>query len=216
MDPKAARFHAGERSSTPPPVNAKTYIFQFEVSDTGPGIPANLQEQVFEPFVQADLGLSRKYGGTGLGLSICAQLATLMGGDITLVSSEGTGTTFRMRIPLKHVRSRAPSTSSSDAPAASRPESIISPPDDSLRKASVEAGSGGVVLANNSSLGHNQPRLVGLSQPFFATSNGTGPAAGKDPDDHLSALSSVAKKSGTKVRVLVAEDNLVNQEVVLR
>jgi osomolarity two-component system sensor histidine kinase SLN1 len=221
MDPNtAARIQAGERSSTPPPANAKTFIFQFEVSDTGPGIPANLQERVFEPFVQADLGLSKKYGGTGLGLSICAQLATLMGGDITLVSSEGAGSTFKLRIPLKHIRSRAPSTSSSDAPGGSRPESVLSasPPDDSIRRSSFEAGSGGVVLANNNSMSFkdNQPRLVGLSQPFFAASNGPSPTAGKDTDDQLSALSSVAQKSGTKVRVLVAEDNLVNQEVVLR
>jgi osomolarity two-component system sensor histidine kinase SLN1 len=221
MDPNAVvRFQGGERSSTPPPANAKAYIFQFEVSDTGPGIPASLQERVFEPFVQADLGLSKKYGGTGLGLSICAQLATLMGGDITLVSSEGVGSTFKMRIPLKHIRSRAPSTSSSDVTAVSRPESIYSasPPDDSLRRKSFEAGSSGVVLANNNSANFkdNQPRLVGLSQPFFASSSGPSPTTGKDPDDQLSALSSVAKKSGTKVRVLVAEDNLVNQEVVLR
>lgn len=214
MDPNAAaRFQGSERSSTPPPANAKAYIFQFEVSDTGPGIPANLQERVFEPFVQADLGLSKKYGGTGLGLSICAQLATLMGGDIALVSSEGAGSTFKMRIPLKHIKSRAPSTSSSDVAAVSRPESIYSasPPDDSLRRTSFEGGSGGPV-----SFKDNQPRLIGLSQPFFASSNGTSPVTGKVPDDQLSALSSVAKESGTKVRVLVAEDNLVNQEVVLR
>ncbi|KIN05502.1 hypothetical protein OIDMADRAFT_113786 [Oidiodendron maius Zn] len=214
MDPNAAaRFQGAERSSTPPPAHAKAYIFQFEVSDTGPGIPANLQERVFEPFVQADLGLSKKYGGTGLGLSICAQLATLMGGDITLVSSEGAGSTFKMRVPLKHIKSRAPSTSSSDVAAVSRPESIYSasPPDDSLRRTSFEGGTSGSV-----SFKDTQPRLVGLSQPFFASSSGASPATGKVPDDQLSALSSVAKESGTKVRVLVAEDNLVNQEVVLR
>lgn len=47
--------------------------FQFDVEDTGPGIPQDMQERVFEPFVQGDLGLSKKYGGTGLGLSICSQ-----------------------------------------------------------------------------------------------------------------------------------------------
>jgi osomolarity two-component system sensor histidine kinase SLN1 len=198
---------------TPPPSNAKTLIFQFEVSDTGPGIPAHLQEQVFEPFVQADLGLSKKYGGTGLGLSICAQLATLMGGNIKLVSSEGGGSTFKMRIPLKHVRSRAPSASSSDAPAGSRPDSILStsPPDEPSRRTSIDANSNGVAFKKD-----NQPRLVGLSQPFFAATTGPNSATVKDPDDQLTALNSVAKKSGTKVRVLVAEDNLVNQEVVLR
>lgn len=97
MDPKATpRVQVRERSPTPPPTNAKTLIFEFEVEDTGPGIPEHLQERVFEPFVQADLGLSKKYGGTGLGLSICSQLAGLMGGRISLVSTVGVGTTFQV------------------------------------------------------------------------------------------------------------------------
>lgn len=68
-DPKSTpRIRVRERSPTPPPANAKVYIFQFEVEDTGPGIPEHLRDRVFEPFVQGDLGLSKKYGGTGLGL----------------------------------------------------------------------------------------------------------------------------------------------------
>ena len=90
-----------ERSSSPPPINAKTLLFEFEVRDTGPGIPPSQQEKVFEPFVQGDLGLSKKFGGTGLGLSICSQLARLMGGSIVLESEEGLGSTFTMKIPLK-------------------------------------------------------------------------------------------------------------------
>jgi osomolarity two-component system sensor histidine kinase SLN1 len=132
MDPKATpRVQVRERSPTPPPANARTLIFQFEVEDTGPGIPENLQDRVFEPFVQGDLGLSKKYGGTGLGLSICSQLAHLMGGDISLVSAENVGSTFTMQIPLKHTRDRAPSTSSSDV-FGSRPASEynLSPPDE--------------------------------------------------------------------------------------
>jgi len=49
-----------------------------------------MQQKIFEPFVQPDVGLSRKYGGTGLGLSICQQPRKLMGGDIHLKSFEGT------------------------------------------------------------------------------------------------------------------------------
>lgn len=107
-DPKA-NFHvmgAFERPATPPPPNAKTYLFEFEVEDTGPGIPENMQQRVFEPFVQGDLGLSKKFGGTGLGLSICSQLATLMGGNVTLASTVGVGTTFTMRIPLKYTKDK--------------------------------------------------------------------------------------------------------------
>lgn len=90
-----------ERSESPPPLNARTLLFEFEVSDTGPGIPSAQQQKVFEPFVQGDLGLSRKYGGTGLGLSICSQLAGLMRGSISLKSEVGVGSNFTMGIPLK-------------------------------------------------------------------------------------------------------------------
>jgi osomolarity two-component system sensor histidine kinase SLN1 len=107
MDPKATpHIQVRERSPTPPPPNGKTYLFEFEVEDTGPGIPEHMQQKIFEPFVQGDLGLSKKYGGTGLGLSICSQLATLMGGNISLKSTLGVGTTFTMQIPLKYVKDR--------------------------------------------------------------------------------------------------------------
>lgn len=107
MDPKTSpHVLVYERSPTPPPPGARSYIFEFEVEDTGPGIPESMHQKVFEPFVQGDLGLSRKFGGTGLGLSICHQLAGLMGGSITLTSSEGTGTTFTMHIPLKLAKTR--------------------------------------------------------------------------------------------------------------
>ncbi|CZR53112.1 related to protein histidine kinase [Phialocephala subalpina] len=211
MDPKAIpRVQVRERSRSPPPTNAKTLWFQFEVEDTGPGIPEAMQERVFEPFVQGDLGLSKKYGGTGLGLSICSQLANLMGGTITLVSKEGSGSTFTMRIPLRHTKSRAPSTSSSDI-HSSRAPSIS---DDSAPRFAHKLPS----EANSRSAMDNdkQPRLVGLSQPFFAAP--PTPPAGKDPQDQLDELdrAAAAKEPGSKLRVLVAEDNLVNQEVVLR
>lgn len=107
MEPKSAsHIHVRERSLTPPPPGAKAYTFEFEVEDTGPGIPDHMQQRVFEPFVQGDLGLSKKFGGTGLGLSICQQLATLMGGNIELRSTIGVGTVFTMHIPLKYTKDR--------------------------------------------------------------------------------------------------------------
>lgn len=95
------QYGVRERSPSISPTNTRSLMFEFEVTDTGPGIPPAQQQKVFEPFVQGDLGLSRKYGGTGLGLSICSQLAQLMGGSITLKSEVGVGSTFTMRVPLK-------------------------------------------------------------------------------------------------------------------
>ncbi|HEX4506315.1 MAG TPA: ATP-binding protein [Alphaproteobacteria bacterium] len=70
------------------------------VSDTGCGIPAADLKRVTLPFVQVASSLSRKYGGSGLGLSIARQLCTLHGGNLTIRSTEGRGTTVRITLPL--------------------------------------------------------------------------------------------------------------------
>ncbi|KAG9973888.1 putative histidine kinase HHK5p, partial [Aureobasidium melanogenum] len=106
-----AHILASERPASPPP--GRTLMFEFEITDTGPGIAEHLQQRIFEPFVQGDLGLSKKFGGTGLGLSICSQLAKLMKGTIELDSELGHGSTFTMRIPLRHIVTRSDSTASS-------------------------------------------------------------------------------------------------------
>jgi signal transduction histidine kinase/DNA-binding response OmpR family regulator/HPt (histidine-containing phosphotransfer) domain-containing protein len=67
---------------------------QFEVRDTGMGIPGDRIHTLFAPFVQVDSSTTRRYGGTGLGLSIAKRLVTLMGGEIGLMSVENVGSTF--------------------------------------------------------------------------------------------------------------------------
>jgi signal transduction histidine kinase/CheY-like chemotaxis protein/HPt (histidine-containing phosphotransfer) domain-containing protein len=75
----------------------------FSVRDSGVGIAADKQQQIFEAFTQADASTTRRYGGTGLGLAICARLVSMMAGSIHVASRPGEGSAFRFTAVFEQV-----------------------------------------------------------------------------------------------------------------
>ena len=74
---------------------------EFDVTDSGIGMSASQLVKLFQPFTQADVDTTRKYGGTGLGLVISRRLSRMLGGDVTVESSLGKGSRFTLRLPAR-------------------------------------------------------------------------------------------------------------------
>jgi PAS domain S-box-containing protein len=97
-----------------------TWTVQFQVRDTGIGIPKDRQHAVFDMFSQLDSSMTRRHGGTGLGLTICRQLVEIMKGKIAVTSTVGEGTTFSFSIPFQPTDEQHHSTSPMSIDVAGR------------------------------------------------------------------------------------------------
>ena len=101
-------------------------LLKFVVTDTGIGIAADKLQTIFDPFVQADSSVTRRFGGTGLGLAISKSIAEAMGGSLTVSSQEGVGSKFMVTVAIGELREGRPSTPQSVRSAggtADRPSS---------------------------------------------------------------------------------------------
>jgi signal transduction histidine kinase/CheY-like chemotaxis protein len=108
---------------------------EFDVADTGIGIPPDQIERIFEAFSQADTSTTRNYGGTGLGLAITRRFCRMLGGDVEVSSRLGQGSEFRVRLPADLREAAQPPAEEVAAPAeaATAPEEAGAPADGRTR-----------------------------------------------------------------------------------
>jgi CheY-like chemotaxis protein/HPt (histidine-containing phosphotransfer) domain-containing protein len=139
-----------------------------DVIDTGIGMSPEQLKGLFQPFHQVDVSMRRRFGGTGLGLAICKHLATALGGDISVKSTPGQGSTFTLSLPVEVppgaplIESLSETPSDLDAPLRTRPLErlrgsvllVEDGPDNQVLLSTILRGLGlSVTLAENGQLG---------------------------------------------------------------
>ena len=171
-------------------------VLAVDVADTGVGIAPEVMPRLFQKFVQADSSTTRQFGGTGLGLAICRELASAMGGRVWAESAPGAGSVFRVRLPL------------ACAPAASEPVGSVVAAAQPARPARFDLEP---VLAPPAPPPPSPP--IPSAPPPLSPSDAMARPA---PARSAATLSTSGLRGalGRPLRVLAAEDNAVNRQVL--
>jgi signal transduction histidine kinase len=149
LDVRGTRAEAGRAKLT------------LQVSDSGIGLKRAEIKRLFRPYAQANADIARRYGGAGLGLAVVKRLAKLMGGDLTVKSTPGNGSSFCFTAVLP--------LATAEAPGAARAKQIVSPPSRCLSVLCVEDNPYGRVILNTilAELGHHAD-FVGTGEEALA------------------------------------------------
>ena len=174
-------------------------LLSIEVSDTGIGIPDDKYDLIFESFRQVDAGTTRKFGGTGLGLSICRNLARAMGGDVSVRSAQGQGSTFILDLPL--LLAAAPEAAITAAGGVPSALLILdrNPITRSMLRAVLEERAGSVLFASSVEEAVERIAAGGVAQLLIDDAT---IKADEDVMSALGTLSAAASRAGTRTTLL--------------
>ncbi|BCR03010.1 histidine kinase [Desulfuromonas versatilis] len=147
----------------------ETLWLRLEVQDTGIGIAPEAQEGIFDSFTQADNSTTRRFGGTGLGLSIVKQLAEMMGGEVSVESAAGAGSTFRLRLPMEMQPAKGPGQM--PAAAGLQGKSLLLVGNHAATRTQLEADLGALGLVVTGAADHSEAlaqlrRAADTGRPF--------------------------------------------------
>ncbi|MBG3878861.1 PAS domain S-box protein [Desulfovibrio oxamicus] len=216
----------GAEGNTPPPRPAQLRLL-LEVRDTGIGIPESHLERIFEPFSQLDGSHVRRHGGAGLGLSIVRRLVALMGGELSLESTPGAGTTIFISLPFGALwdadgADRAPArgqgapgpngTSGPNGSSGTNGSNGFNGPGKSTVQGVSDNKDDGMGMPARHAGVSALPR--GIAQPGKGSSRPRSAAA--TPDAEPAPDDAAMPEHQTGLHVLLVEDDAVNQLAVRR